>query len=101
LGPGPSDQVAPLADGVAQPPDEGTPQRFANLPLSYHRWKWRVLLAFAGFYLFLYLGRFNFWLVVPLVSVLLALTDSPWPIVFLSMAGARLLSAGMMAAVKV
>ena len=34
-------------------------------------------------------------------SILLDLTGSPWPIVFLSMAGIRLLSAAMMAAVKV
>jgi hypothetical protein len=34
-------------------------------------------------------------------SMLLDLTGSPWPIVFLSMAGIRLLSAAMMAKVKV
>ncbi|PKB78420.1 MAG: hypothetical protein BZY88_18435 [SAR202 cluster bacterium Io17-Chloro-G9] len=42
-------------------------QRYSDLPRSYHRWKWRILLTFAGFYLFLYLGRFNFWPVAPLV----------------------------------
>lgn len=42
--------------------------RYADLPRSYHIFKWRVLLAFAGFYLFLYLGRFNFWPVAPLVK---------------------------------
>ena len=41
---------------------------YADLPRSYHIFKWRVLLAFAGFYLFLYLGRFNFWPVAPLVK---------------------------------
>lgn len=45
-----------------------TAQRYSDLPQSYHRWKWRVLLAFAGFYLFLYLGRFNFWPVAPLAK---------------------------------
>ena len=41
---------------------------YADLPRSYHRWKWRILLAFCFFYLFLYLGRFNFWPVAPLVQ---------------------------------
>ena len=31
----------------------------------YTRWKWRVLLLFSGFYMFLYLGRFNFGFVIP------------------------------------
>ena len=48
--------------------------RYQDLPPSYHRWKWRVLLAFSGFYLFLYLGRFNFWPVSPLVRDELSLT---------------------------
>ena len=43
-------------------------KRYAELPRSFHQWKWRVLLAFAFFYLFLYLGRFNFWPVAPLVK---------------------------------
>ncbi len=43
-------------------------QRYADLPRSFHQWKWRVLLAFSFFYLFLYLGRFNFWPVAPLVK---------------------------------
>ena len=47
---------------------------YAELPPTYHRWKWRVLLAFCGFYLFIYLGRFNFWPVAPLVQEDLALT---------------------------
>ena len=41
---------------------------------SYFRWKWRGLLSFAFFYLFVYLGRFNFWPVSPLVKDELALT---------------------------
>ncbi len=48
-----------------------TPPRavsYHDLPPVYHRWKWRVLLSFAGFYLFLYLGRFNFWPTAPLVK---------------------------------
>ncbi len=47
---------------------------YSDLPRSYHRWKWRVLLAFAFFYLFLYLGRFNFWPVAPLVKEDLSLS---------------------------
>ena len=43
-------------------------QPYSDLPIAYHRWKWRVLLAFAGFYLFVYLGRFNFWPITPLVK---------------------------------
>lgn len=39
----------------------------SELPTAYHRWKWQVLLAFAGFYSFVYLGRFNFGLVIPLL----------------------------------
>jgi OPA family glycerol-3-phosphate transporter-like MFS transporter len=50
------------------------PQLYSDLPRGYHRWKWRVLLAFCGFYLFLYLGRFNFWPVAPLVKEDLALS---------------------------
>lgn len=49
-------------------------ENYADLPRSYHIFKWRVLLAFAGFYLFLYLGRFNFWPVAPLVKEDLGLT---------------------------
>jgi sugar phosphate permease len=49
-------------------------ERYSDLPRSYHVFKWRVLLAFAGFYLFLYLGRFNFWPVAPLVKEDLALS---------------------------
>ena len=48
-----------------------TPPRalsYQDLPPLYHRWKWRVLLSFAGFYLFLYLGRFNFWPTAPLIK---------------------------------
>ena len=46
----------------------GRAERYSELPRSYHVFKWRVLLAFSGFYLFLYLGRFNFWPVSPLVK---------------------------------
>ena len=49
--------------------------RYEDLPRSYHIFKWRVLLAFAGFYLFLYLGRFNFWPVAPLVKEDLSLSN--------------------------
>ena len=49
-------------------------ERYSDLPRSYHVFKWRVLLAFAGFYLFLYLGRFNFWPIAPLVKEDLALS---------------------------
>ena len=43
-------------------------QPYSELPKSFHQWKWRVLLAFSLFYLFLYLGRFNFWPIAPLVK---------------------------------
>ena len=49
-------------------------QPYSDLPRSYHRWKRRILLSFCGFYLFLYLGRFNFWPVAPLVQEDLALS---------------------------
>jgi OPA family glycerol-3-phosphate transporter-like MFS transporter len=49
--------------------------RYEDLPRSYHIFKWRILLAFAGFYLFLYLGRFNFWPVAPLVKEDLGLSN--------------------------
>ena len=38
------------------------------MPARYHYWRWRVLLVFAFFYLFVYLGRFNFWPISPLVK---------------------------------
>ena len=47
---------------------------YSELPGSYHRWKWRILLAFCVFYLFIYLGRFNFWPVAPLIKEDLALS---------------------------
>lgn len=59
---------------LPQQPGRPVAQRYSELPSSYHRWKWQVLLAFAGFYLFLYLGRFNFWPVAPLVKDELALS---------------------------
>src|SRR5574341_422958 len=40
---------------------------YVQLPALYHRWKWRVLLVYAGFYLFQYMGRFNLSQVAPLV----------------------------------
>ena len=49
--------------------------QYEDLPNSYHIFKWRVLLAFAGFYLFLYLGRFNFWPVAPVVKEDLSLSN--------------------------
>ena len=51
------------------------PRRYDDLPPSYHIFKWRILLAFSGFYLFLYLGRFNFWPVAPLVKEDLSLNN--------------------------
>ena len=49
--------------------------KYEDLPRSYHVFKWRILLAFAFFYLFLYLGRFNFWPVAPLVKDDLSLSN--------------------------
>ena len=51
------------------------PRRYDDLPPGYHIFKWRILLAFSGFYLFLYLGRFNFWPVAPLVKEDLSLNN--------------------------
>ncbi|MCH2506700.1 MAG: MFS transporter, partial [Dehalococcoidia bacterium] len=47
---------------------------YSELPPRYHRWKWRGLLSCGGLYLFLYLGRFNFWPISPLVQEDLVLT---------------------------
>src|ERR687887_2611843 len=48
-------------------------QRLSSAAL-YTRWKWRVLLLFCGFYMFLYLGRFNFGFVIPQIIDDLAIT---------------------------
>ena len=61
-------------EGASNQPGVEQAQRYSDLPPNYHRWKWRVLLAFAFFYLFLYLGRFNFWPVSPIVRDELALS---------------------------
>lgn len=47
-----------------------TPQSlpYDQLPRRYHQWKWRVLLAYVGFYLVVYMGRFNLWPTAPLVK---------------------------------
>ncbi len=49
--------------------------RYADLPHAYHVFKWRVLLAFAVFYLFAYLGRFSLYPLGPLVKADLGLTN--------------------------
>ena len=53
---------------------------YADLPPAYHRWKWRVLIAYFAFYSFNYLGRFNFSLVQPAVIADLGVTraDTGW-----------------------
>ncbi len=43
----------------------GTSAKALSPAARYIRWKWRVLLMFSGFYMFLYLGRFNFGFVIP------------------------------------
>ena len=48
---------------------------YADLPRAYHVFKWRVLLAFAAFYLFAYLGRFSLYPLAPLVKEGLALSN--------------------------
>ncbi|PKB83061.1 MAG: hypothetical protein BZY88_03060 [SAR202 cluster bacterium Io17-Chloro-G9] len=53
------------AAGRGSPP---SPQPYDALPAAYHFWKWRILVAFCAFYLFVYLGRFGFWPVAPLVK---------------------------------
>ena len=52
-----------------------TPVAYHDLPPRYHRWKWRVLVAFCVFYLFVYTGRFNFWPTSPLIKEDLLLTN--------------------------
>ena len=49
--------------------------RYSDLPRAFHLFKWRVLLAFAGFYLFAYLGRFSLYPLAPLVKEELALSN--------------------------
>ena len=49
--------------------------RFDELPRAYHLFRWRVLLAFAGFYLFAYLGRFSLYPLGPLVKEGLELSN--------------------------
>ena len=49
--------------------------RYADLPRAYHVFKWRVLLAFAFFYLFAYLGRFSLYPLAPLVKEGLGLNN--------------------------
>ena len=51
-----------------------SPKSPSTLPRYYRRWKWQVLLSFSGFYLFLYLSRFNFWPLEPLIKEDLNLT---------------------------
>ena len=50
------------------------PLPYGELPTSYHRWKWQVLVAFCVFYFFVYTGRFNFWPTSPLIKEDLLLT---------------------------
>ena len=59
---------------AGQPPTGTNALPYSDLPDSYHRWKWRVLLSFCFFYLFIYLGRFSFWPTSPLVQEDLSLT---------------------------
>ncbi len=53
---------------------------YGELPPAYHRWKWRVLIAFCLFYITNYLGRFNFSLVQSAVIADLGITraDTGW-----------------------
>ena len=54
-----------------QPPQGTVPA--TQLPALYHRWKWRILVVYAGFYLFQYLGRFHLSQVAALVMQDLAI----------------------------
>lgn len=49
--------------------------RFDDLPRAYHLFRWRVLLAFAVFYLFAYFGRFSLYPLGPLVKESLELSN--------------------------
>ncbi|MEE9273894.1 MAG: MFS transporter [bacterium] len=44
-------------------PAAGAQVPYHELPPAYHRWKWRILIGFCGFYIFNYTGRFNFSLI--------------------------------------
>ncbi len=56
----------PMQPDASRPTPAALP--YSQLPPAYHRWKWQVLLAYAGFYLFIYMGRFNLWPTAPLVK---------------------------------
>ena len=58
--------LMPMPPEAPQPTPTSLP--YSQLPPAYHRWKWRVLLAYAAFYLFIYMGRFNLWPTAPLVK---------------------------------
>ena len=51
------------------------PVAYSELPPRYHRWKWQVLVCFCSFYVFVYMGRFNFWPTSPLIKDELQLTN--------------------------
>ncbi len=66
---------APPATDAARPAVYADgPLPYDELPTSYHRWKWQVLVAFCVFYFFVYTGRFNFWPTSPLIKEDLLLT---------------------------
>ena len=64
-------------------PESDTPPakvRYADLPDTYHMWKWRVLIAYCVFYSMNYLGRFNFSIIQPEIISDLGITqaDTGW-----------------------
>ncbi|MDA1001344.1 MAG: MFS transporter [bacterium] len=53
---------------------------YHDLPPAYHRWKWRILLAYCAFYSINYMGRFNFSLIQSEIIADLGITraDTGW-----------------------
>ena len=64
----------PATDAASRGCGVVAPMAYNELPTSYHRWKWQVLVAFCVFYFFVYTGRFNFWPTSPLIKEDLLLT---------------------------
>ena len=69
-----NDPAPTATDAARRPVYADGPLPYDELPTSYHRWKWQVLVAFCVFYFFVYTGRFNFWPTSPLIKEDLLLT---------------------------
>ena len=88
----------PIQPDASHPTPTALPYR--QLPFADHCWKWQVLLAYVGFYLFIYMGHFNLWPTAPWVKLLLNMSGANWPMVFLIMAATRVLCGILISFVK-